>query len=275
MGRTAEGAGRARPTRPTRRPAGAARRTMACAVALSLVVAGGRGARVAGAGVGPREADATALAAAFAAAWAARDLEAVVALFADDAVVRQRGAELAVAGDPLYGPSVTVRDAFGVGLDYFGDPPRHDPDDPRVVIWAAGRPQIRAWARRLFASDQTAAADPAAAETAGDTVRWAYRATAAAYRRLPGVAPTAGTIELTVRAGRIVSLTTESDPATVRARDAAIARALRGSAAPPDGRAPEGRAPTGDAWGLPTGLALIGVLTWVLRKRLGGSHRRS
>ena len=176
--------------------------------------------------------------------------------------------------DPPYGPSVTVRDAFGVGLDYFGDPPLQDPDDPRVVTWAAGRPQIRAWARRLFASDQTAdAVLPGAVETVGATVRWGYRATAEPYRRLPGVGPTAGTIELTVRAGRIVSLTTESDPATVRARDAAIARAWRGAAAPPAG--PGRRAPAGDAWGIPAGLALAGALTWALRKRRGGARVRA
>ena len=135
--RAARPARRAPPPRAAPRPSRSTRRAAAAAAALGLVLAGGRGAREAAAGVHPRAADATALAAAFAAAWAAHDLEAVVALFADDAVVRQRGAEIAVVSDPLYGPSVTVRDAFGVGLDYFGDPPRHDPDDPQVVTWAA------------------------------------------------------------------------------------------------------------------------------------------
>ena len=281
MHRRTQPAPGARPTKrapPPRTAPGqsrATRRAAARGAALGLVLVGVHDARKAAAGVHPGETDVTALAAAFAAAWAARDLEAVVALFADDAVVRQRGAEIAVE-DAIYGPSVAVRDAFGVGVDYLGDPPPRDPHDPRAVVWAAGRPQIRAWARRLFASGQAAtvyAHGAGAVEAADPTVRWAYRATAEPYQRLPGVGPTAGTVEIAGRAGRIVSVTIEPDADSVRARDVAIARALGVSAAPPPGTGR--RTSADDAWGIPIGLVLTGVLTRVLRKRLGGAHRRS
>jgi hypothetical protein len=169
-----------------------------------------------GAGGGDHEAGGLALAAAYTTAWNAGDLDAVVALFDADAVVRQRGAEIDV-----HGPNVAVRDAFGVRLDFVGDPPAADAGG---VIWARGRPEIRAWARRLVADGhQVEAANYQAVD---DTVRWDYRATTDLFRRLPGVGPSGGTAELTVRAGAIVALTTESDRATVRARELNLLRAV-------------------------------------------------
>ena len=153
-------------------PCRSTRRAPARAAALWIVLAASAALGIVAAG-SPREAGVTALAEAFAAAWAAHDLEAVVALFAADAVVRQRGAQIAVE-DTLYGPSVTVRDAFGVGLHFFGDPPPPDPDDPG---WWSGRPAGAGpgWARRLFAQEQTAevymptAVEPPAPRSVGCT----------------------------------------------------------------------------------------------------------
>ena len=174
-----------------------------------------------------------ALATAFNAAWNAGQVEGVVALFAEEATVRQRDADIEGSG-----PNVAVRDRYGVAHTYIGEPP---PGDGRVVTWAAGAPEVRAWARPLLADGHRVEA--AGYRTSGDgaTATWDYAATTAATRRLPGVGPTAGTAELTVRGGRIVSLTLTSDRASVAARQASLRR--RRPRPPPALRRPR-RSPT-------------------------------
>jgi hypothetical protein len=203
-----------------------------------------------------------ALVAAYTVAWNAGDLEAVLALFAEDAVVRQRGAEI-----ELSGPHVVVRDAFGVPLQYVGDPP---PGDSSAVVWAAGRPQIRTWARRLLEAGHRIEAENLRA--AGDAVSWDYRATTDLSRNVAGLGPTGGTAELTLRASEIATLTIESDPAGVRARETATTRALaaartRGSPAIADAEraqgsaaGPGGRGTSAGPWVVAAALSLLGVL---------------
>jgi hypothetical protein len=219
---------------PTVRPPGVARRcrpparpallVLALALGLALgLVAPRRSAAQGAPPAPPPGADPVALATALNAAWNAGQVEGVVALFAAEATVRQRGADL-----EGFGPHVAVRDMYGVALTYVGEPPR---GDGRGVTWAAGAPEVRAWARPLLVAGHRVEATGYRTSGDGATATWDYTATADAFRRLPGVGPTAGTAELTVRGDRIVSLTLASDPASVAARAAAVERAAAAGAA--------------------------------------------
>jgi hypothetical protein len=218
------------------------------------------------AGVALADADAPelALARAFGAAWNDGDLDAVVALFAEDAVVRQRGAEI-----EHYGANVVISDAFGVRLVFVGDPPA---SDAAGVVWARGRPELRTWARRLLAAGHRF---EAANHRAGsDAVRWDYRATTDLARRWPWLRPAAGTAELTARAGLIVTLTTESDPASTRAREAALARAVPVAGPSTHAGLPDTQA-RGPATPGPWLAAAAGSLLGVLALSLGKAHSRT
>jgi hypothetical protein len=246
--------------------------TLALGLALGLVAPRRSAAQVAPPAP-PPGADPVALATALNAAWNAGQVEGVVALFAEEATVRQRDAEIEGSG-----PNVAVRDRYGVAHTYIGEPP---PGDGRVVTWAAGAPEVRAWARPLLADGHRVEA--AGYRTSGDgaTATWDYAATTAATRRLPGVGPTAGTAELTVRGGRIVSLTLTSDRASVAARQASLrraaaaaaARAAQATAVADSGvlrRTPDtqGRgAPAVGPWLVAAALALAGVVVLAALKR--------
>ena len=225
-----------------------------------------------GAGGGDHEADGLALAAAYTTAWNAGDLDAVVALFAADGAVRQRAPDLTASG-----PTVAVRDSYGVALSYEGEPP---PGAGDTVTWATGRAQVRAWARPLLAAHHRVA-PPAGHHVAGDTVTWEYRVTVGATRVLAGVAPSTGTAQLVVREGQIASLTLTSDPASVAAREASLSRAAAASAdrlahatavaesgvlrRTPDtqGR----RTPSPAPWAAAAALAMLGGLALAVLKR--------
>ena len=211
--------------------------------------------------VAAQPAEAVAVATTLNAAWNARDVEAVVALCADDAQILQRDAEVTVAG-----LNVSARDVYGVPLHYVGDPPRAT---GRLVTWARGAPEIRVWAQRLLAAGHRMRADAYRATGDGATVTWAYAATADAFEDL-GVAPATGTVEATVRGGKIAALTLASDPASVRAREAgyeravatAVAHATAVAASGVRRRTPDtqGRsAPGGGPWLVAAGLSLVAV----------------
>jgi len=215
-----------------------------------------------------------ALAAADTAAWNAGDLDAIEALFAADAVVRQRGAAVDV-----YGPTVAVRDAFGVPLTFVGDPPAAEAGG---VVWARGRPAIREWARRYVAVGHQL--DATNYQAAAEAVRWDYRATTGFSRRLPGAAPSGGRVELTVQAGAIAALTTESDPTAVRARERSLLRVVAGS---PAGATRQGAGealgtpsppargtPTPAAWAAVAGVSLLAVIATAAVTRPTGRAER-
>jgi hypothetical protein len=166
------------------------------------------------------EDDRLAVIAAFTGAWNAHDPKVVGALFAPGGSVRQRDVELT-----QHGPTVAVRDLFGVAVDYDGDPPSAGPG-PAEVTWASGRREVRAWARRLFAAGHRVAVTALEADGDGETVRWDYAVTSAAVRRVQGVGPTRGHAEAVLRHGQIVSLTLRSDAESVGAREAELALAL-------------------------------------------------
>ena len=203
------------------------------------------------------------MAAAFTAAWNAHDLPAVLALFAPDAVVRQRwGAVPADVWD--------TRDPEVVRA--------YQDDVPDDLVWATGHAGIAALAAGRFAVHSRLAADPYRA--AGDTVGWSYREFADPYYLLLGVGPAEGEAEAVVRGGRIAVLSLVLSPTEVQRRlDEANAAfrviATRRAGSAGDGPSvrpsgpPRGEAePTGAAWPLGLGgLALLAGATVTLSRR--------
>ena len=209
---------------------------------------------------------------AYTAAWNAHDLPAVLALFAPDAVVRERGGRCRPpCGTPAtHGSCRTTWTLASDGAN----------SDPSNLVWVAGHPQIAAWAAARFAQQHRFAAGPYHA--AGDTVGWPYREFVDPYQRLPGVGPLEGDAEAVVRDGRITRLTLLLSPASVRRRHGEVEAAgagrvatyrasLRGAGASPPLSGPPRAAPAEPApvgWPLALGaLAVLGAVTAALRRR--------
>jgi hypothetical protein len=154
----------------------------------------------------------------FVAAWNTPDLEGVVALFADDARVRQRGPEISE-----YGPNVEVDDVFGSAWSYAGELPVSDGD---AVVWATGKREIWAWVSRLLAGGHRIVASNYRLQD--NTVTWDYQVPAPALWRvgLPQLPPATGTIDALIVDGRITRFTLTSTPGAAAARRRAILGAL-------------------------------------------------
>jgi hypothetical protein len=222
------------------------------------------------------EPDLIVVARAFTAAWNAHDVEAVVALFAPDAEVREPRAALATAGpDAAAGPDARASDPFGTQRYLAGRPLAVDEDG--TVAWAAGRAELRAWAQDVLARGARTSATGYAA--AGEEVTWAFAMALDPLPRVGVAEPLAGTATARLRGGRIASLLLVADGASVQRREAASTAALlatataahAGGADGRPGRAPApraaGEAPAG-AWPLALGgLGALAALTFGLRRR--------
>ena len=219
-----------------------------------------------------RESDATALARAFIAAWNAHDLDAVLAGFAPDAVVRERRGDVPAHVWDTRDPQVVRA--------YLDDPPERRDYDASAFVWRTGRPQIAAWAAARFARRDRFVVGPY--RVTGDTVRWSYQAFDDLAQRLSGVGPLEGDAEAMVRGGRITTLTLVVSPESVQRQQdeeaAALARAAatRGAApgtewpGVPPRRPPREPAaePAAGAWAVALGgLALLAAATGALRRR--------
>ena len=156
-----------------------------------------------------QEAGLLSVAQAYAAAWNAHDLAAVLALFAPDAVVRERRGAVPAAVWDTRDPQV-VR-AYLEGAHAGHGEERYDIGG---LAWALGHRQLAAWAAARFAQHHRFAAGPYRA--AGDAVGWPYREFVDPYQRAPGVGPAEGDAEAVVRGGRITRLTLVQSPASVQ-----------------------------------------------------------
>ena len=240
---------------------GVARRAALPALVLAVkLVAPGRSAAQAP----PPAPEPVRVAAAFAAAWNAHDLPAVLAHFAPDAVVRERSGAVPPEVWDTREPQV-VR-AYRKGS--------HDGDNYDVdsFVWVTGHAEIAAWAAGSFARHHRLVADPYRA--AGDTVGWSYRAFADPYQLMPGIGPAEGDAEAVVRGGRIAVLSLVQTTASVERRrdemNAAARRAVATRFAVPAGDGPSTRQreprdavsePTDATWPLALGgLALLAAL---------------
>jgi hypothetical protein len=219
-----------------------------------------------------------AVAGALDAAWNAHDLGAVLAVFAPDAVVRERRGDVPAAVWDTRDPHV-VR-AYLEGS--------HDGDnyDTGGLVWVTGHQQIAAWAAARFAQHHRF--ESARPREAGDLVVWQYREFVDPFQRTPGVAPIEGSAEAVVRSDRITSLTLVLSPASAHRQRSEVAAAFdhamatQRRAPPSDGptvmtrRPPsEGASaePIDSAWVLALGaLALVGAGA-VARRRRRGSRR--
>ena len=176
-----------------------------------------------GAALGPPPAPALLpLAQAYTAAWNAHDLGAVLALFAPDAVVRERWGEVP--------PAVWDTRDPRVARAYLDDSSSGEAYATHGFAWASGRPQIAAWAAARFAEHHRVATDQPRA--AGDTVGWRYRELVDPFQGTPGFSPTGGSAEAVVRDGRIAVLT------LVRSPESGGGGAKRTRPWPPCGRRP-------------------------------------
>jgi MYXO-CTERM domain-containing protein len=212
-----------------------------------------------------------AVAAAYLAAWNAHDLDAVLALFAPDAVVRERWGPVPPEVWETREPQV-VR-AYLEGS--------HDGDnyDTHGFAWVTGRPAIAAWAAARFAQHHRFQAGPY--RGAGDTVSWRYQEFVDPFQRTPGASPLDGDAEAVVQGGRIAVLSLVQAPASVRRQrdEAATAfdRAMATQRASPLqgelGGAPRrplgGADPTDAAWPL----ALSGLAVLAARRRRRAPQR--
>jgi hypothetical protein len=211
-----------------------------------------------------------AVAAAYLAAWNAHDLDAVLALFAPDAVVRERWGPVPPEVWETREPQV-VR-AYLEGS--------HDGDnyDTHGFAWVTGRPAIAAWAAARFAQHHRFQAGPY--RGAGDTVSWRYQEFVDPFQRTPGASPLDGDAEAVVQGGRIAVLSLVQAPASVRRQrdEAATAfdRAMATQRASPLqgelGGAPRrplgGADPTDAAWPLAlSGLAVLAAVLAAQRRR--------
>ena len=143
---------------------------------------GGRGPER-GPGAAPPAPALVPVAEAYTAAWNAHDLPAVLALFAPDAVVRERRGAVP--------PEVWDTRDPQVVRAYLEDSDYGDAYDAGGLAWARGHQQIAAWAAAHFARHQRLAAEQPRA--AGDTVGWQYREFVDPLQGLPGVGPLEGT----------------------------------------------------------------------------------
>jgi len=201
-------------------------------------------------------ADLVAFARAYTAAWNAHDLEAVLARFGPDAVVRRRSEEVPEA----------VWDAQEQWIvDSFVDA-----SPGAGFAWVRGSASIRAWARDLFRLGHRTEAAEYRAE--GATATWRYRDFDGPPQALHGLGPVEGTAQAEIRAGRIVRLTRVDDPASVARQRAATAPILAAQAAHREAHATQGteaRRTHGSRAGHPTGPAELG---WTLgAAALGGA----
>jgi hypothetical protein len=235
-----------------------------------LVVAPGRSAAQ---GTPPPTPAPVPLAEAYTAAWNAHDLPAVLALFAPDAIVRERRGEVPPAVWDTRDPRVVRAYLDGSHSEYNYD--------THGLTWVTGRPQIEAWAAARFARHHRIAVGQHRA--AGDTVGWSYREFVDPFQLVPGLSPTEGDAEAAVRGGRITVLTLVVSPESARRQwgeaDGAFVRAMATHRASPLGEGPSVRPsgsprggaaaePTGAAWPLAlSGLALLAGGTVALRRR--------
>jgi hypothetical protein len=199
----------------------------------------------------------------------------VLALFAPDAVVRERRGDVPLAVWDTRDPQV-VRD-FLEGSQGSND---GSSSDTHGLHWITGHQDIAAWAAARFAQQHRYATDQHRA--VGATVDWRYREFLDPYQFLPGVGPLEGDAEAVVRDGRITRLTLLLSPASVRRRHGEVEAAgagrvatyrasLRGAGASPPLSGPRRAAaaePAPVGWPLALGaLALLGVVTAALRRR--------
>ena len=176
------------------------------------------------------EADPVALARSFGAAWNAHDVEAVVAHFASDAVVREPRLVWETAPDGstvthvVYGGHLTgAHDVYGTGA--YGSPFTLEGG---AVVWR-GTERIREWAYRLFALRHRAEADGYTADA--ERVTWRYRAHVDHYQLIVGVPAAEGAAAMTARGGRITELELTPAAGSLRLREAAVRAALSRAAA--------------------------------------------
>ena len=157
------------------------------------------------------ESDAVAVVAAYVGAWNAHDLDAALAFFAPDAVIRHRGPGVpdAVWAAAHLGP---VAEDEGRG------------DDPASIALLDGTEAIRRHLRAEFGWGIHVETADYRATAHGAT--WTYRQHQDPDRRLPGVEPIEGRAEARLRAGRITHLSLAPDPAAGVRRDAAVAVVL-------------------------------------------------
>ena len=137
---------------------------------------------------------------AFTDGWNASDVDAVLACFAPDAVVRRRGSrgpdEVWDAQDELAVREFLAEEGWRVSLS-----------------WVRGAGEIRALMAEAIREHPRVEASNV--RSAGHVVTWDYRVYPAALLGLPGVGPVEGVAAGTVRAGRIVRLTLIDDPASI------------------------------------------------------------
>jgi len=194
--RPAEEVAAGRPTGPV-----VALRSALLALALGLVVPGPSAAQ------GPPPAPVLVpVTEAFTAARNAHDLPAVLALFAPDAVVRERRGDVPAAVWDTRDPQV-VR-------GYLDGSYQGETYDTGGLVWLTGRPEIAAWAAAAFARHHRYTVGQH--RVAGDTVGWRYREFVDPYQVTPGVSAAEGTAEAVVRGGRITLLSVVQSPASVQ-----------------------------------------------------------
>jgi hypothetical protein len=164
----------------------------------------------------PAETPEVALARRFNEAWNQHDLGAVLAFFAEDAQVRQSDTTVTYWGD-----SIETQDVYGTRLTLID---ANVGESLNVVRWAAGLAEITEWTQALFRADHQVEATTysSAARDGLDVVAWDYRVSSNPYRRLPGIEPTQGRAEATLRDGKVITLHLASDPASVARRQQAV-----------------------------------------------------
>ena len=199
---------------------------LATALWLALLLAGGVPEPVQA-----QELDPVAVARSFSVAWNAHDVDAVVAHFAPDGVVREARLVWEMANDGstatyvVYGGHLTgAHDAYGTGAH--GSPPFTL--EGGAVVWC-GSGRIRAWAQRLFALRHRAEADGYTADA--ERVTWCYRARVDHYQLISGVPAAEGTAAMTARGGRITELVLIPAVESLQVREAAVRAALARAAA--------------------------------------------
>jgi hypothetical protein len=184
-------------------------------------------------------------------------VEAVLAFFAPDAIVRHRGATIP---EGFWARATTLSGAQGRtgGWDH-------------GLAWVRGAAGISDLAERAFRAH--AHADTDTYQATGETVTWRYRLSEDPFQQLPRVWPVEGAAEAVVRGGQIVLLSTVHDANSVQRRQLALAAAQGADTAQATPRlqprqTQDGTEPTTAAWPLALGgLAVLGCLVAVLRGR--------
>jgi hypothetical protein len=156
----------------------------------------------------------------FGVAWNAHDIDAVVAHFAPDAVVRQSTGVTVTVSYYASGMDgfVDLRDVFGARLTAS---PSQAPFavEGGAAVWR-GQTGVREWARLLFTLRHRAEVTGYA--TADGRVTWRYRAHVDPYQTIPGVPRAEGTAAATVRGGWITELSLSMPADRVAQREAAL-----------------------------------------------------